>query len=444
MDDSISSFDIDVYAARYHGRGKIQRLRFIASRAPSLAADALRTAIIEARKGRDTVMYKDVILQASNLQLGNEFALDAIWVRDCDQWAATELEKLRQDIDERKQQQNKEMIRCGHESLGKFFHERGKLHPARGEYIKTRDYCMQPQHNLHMSEQVIAISIESGDYAHVEGNYLFAENIPDVDKTSPKMSKMRACSGLAFLLRGSYANAADRFLCTNVEAREDRIASLQHDFGDVMSLEDVATYGALCALATMDRPALTQQVIERPEFRNLLELVPDIRETVLDFYNNRYTRCLATMQKIRPDLMLDMYLGVENHVDHLYKKIRRKAMVQYVSPFITADLTRMVTVFNTTDDELKRELLDLIESGNINARIDTQRNALHAKRVNPRDAALRSAIDRGKDAFDDAEAMLLRMMLMKNRLEINGDDAQESSLGPRGQSLNSVADSIFV
>lgn len=151
------------------------------------------------------------------------------------------------------------------------------------------------------------------------------------------------------------------------------------------------------------------------------------------------------MAKIKPDLQLDMHLGRDDHVESLYRFIRRKAIVQYVSPFISADLSRMQTVFGTTPTELENELLALIESGAIQARIDTQSNALHAKQRNARLEALTSSLRTGKDSFDEAEAMLLRMTLVKNGVEISSRSLSRSAseLGPRGRSVSSVADNVF-
>lgn len=442
MNDPIPSFDLDAYAARYCGRGKIQRLRFVASHAPELAGDALRLAAKEAKKGRDSVLYKDIIAQAvdSNVVSGTDLVLDENWVRACDQWAAKELEKLRHELEDYKQQENREVIRMGHKNLGEFLHERGKLEQARGEFIKTRDYCTQIHHNLEIYLKVITVSVEAGEFAHIEGHYVAAENAPDVDKSSSVMSKMRACAGIALLVRGSYADAALRFLTTNMETHEDQVATLQAEFGDAISLEDVATYGALCALATLDRSALKKFIIDRVEFRYLLELVPNVREILFDFYHTRYTRCLQTMRKILPDLMLDMYLSRD--VDTIFKLIREKAIIQYVSPFLIADLKRMQKVFETGPDELEKELLELIERNDISARIDTQRHALHATENNERRAMLSQVIAKGKETFDDAEALLLRMTLMKHGLEIS-PGGMRPFLGSRGDSHSSVARARF-
>eukprot|EP00960_Hanusia_phi_P006278 180826-Hanusia_phi.AAC.3 len=132
----------------------------------------------------------------------------------------------------------------------------------------------------------------------------------------------------------------------------------------VIAPQDIAIYGGLCALATFDRselaakargenrrpvPVLTlmAQVMEDAAFKQFLELVPDCRELISDFYHSRYSSCLvrsacssspsfdlihsfirpqALMEKMKGDLMLDMYMNT--HVDKLYDMIRSKALVQ--------------------------------------------------------------------------------------------------------------------
>lgn len=401
-------------------------------------------AIREAKRGRDTLLYKDILKRAEDLP-DPEFQIDQSWVQHNDQWASKELEKLRYELEENKQQVNKEVIRTGHNDLGDFFAKRGKLLQARGEYTKTRDYCTSTQHNLQMGLKVIIVSIEAEDYTNVQNHYAIAENFPDVEKTSPDLAKMCACAGLASLVRGNYADATTRFLQTNVFKTEEAIADLQQQFGDVVALEDVTTYGALCALATLDRPAMTKQVIEHDAFRNLLELVPDMREVVFDFYHSRYTRCLGILERIRSELMLDMYLGRDEHVDILYRLIRRKAIMQYVSPFVSADLGRMRHVFGTNRAELEEELLTLIESELIDVRIDTQHDALRTKKRNKRLSAITASLEKGQEAFEEAEAMLLRMTLTKHDVTIASPNAMArgEDLGGRGRSVSSIADNVF-
>jgi hypothetical protein len=57
-----------------------------------------------------------------------------------------------------------------------------------------------------------------------------------------------------------------------------------------------------------------------------------VREIVHDFYNSRYASCLKTLERLKPDLLLDLHL--HDHVATLYTDIRSKALVQYFSPFV--------------------------------------------------------------------------------------------------------------
>ncbi|KAI0560579.1 Proteasome component [Gracilaria domingensis] len=441
MEDEGLTFDLDVYAARYRGRGKIHRMQFIAKKCPSLRTDALRIAIHEAMMGRDTLQYKTIIREAEGL-IGEEFELDTAWIEENDRWAAQEMEKLHRALEDNRQQQNKEVMRNIHSDLGDFYHMRGKLQHARGDHIKTRDYCTRAEHNIYMCYKVIQVGIEDSDFGHVENHFLMAENTPDADKNSPDMANMRACAGLANMVRGQYAQAVKRFVETNTDPSEASIAALSQKFGDMIALEDVAMYGGLCAMATRTREQLIKEVINNTAFANLLELVPDMREIIHDFHNSRFTRCLQTMEKIRPELLLDMYLGSQNHVEDLFRMIRRKAIVQYTTPFTSVLLRRMESVFNTTAEELEEELLALIESGAIEARIDSENHELLAKKARPRAEAINSALRKGRDVFDEAEAMLLRMTLLKNNLQIEQAGHPVGSMGPRAGSISSVVDNV--
>lgn len=47
-------------------------------------------------------------------------------------------------------------------------------------------------------------------------------------------------------------------------------------YSDVLALHDVAVYGSLCALASLDRSELRSRVIANIGFREVLELAPEV------------------------------------------------------------------------------------------------------------------------------------------------------------------------
>lgn len=456
------SIDLESYAALYHGRSKIRRLQHISRTSSQLEVDALILAIREAKRGRDTVLYKSLVSQLAG-RGGDTGVLDEQWVACQDSWASKELDKLRSELEMIKEQNSKEAVRTAYTDLGDFYHARGKLQQARGEYLKSRDYCALPLHTLQVCLRTIIVCIEGADFINVENYHHMAESsLPDqtpspapasssvgaarVPARSADLALVRASSALSLLVRERYKDAAWRFLSVSIDPSEDRTAALQAHFGEPLSLEDVATLGTLCALATLDRAELKSKVLDKPAFRSLLELVPDMRELISDFYASRYTKCFDTLEKLKPDLVLDLHVGSDGHIDQLYSMIRQEALVQYVSPFLTADLARMEKVFKTTGPKLENELYQLIESGAIPARIDMQKRALYRKVDQTQAQALEEAVERGQEAFNDVEAMFLRMSLVKSGLTLPvmaPNTRVGSLLGSRTGSINSIADSGY-
>jgi COP9 signalosome complex subunit 1 len=126
-------------------------------------------------------------------------------------------------------------------------------------------------------------------------------------------------------------------------------AELGTTFNDVLAPQDVATYGALCSLASFSRPEMKTRIIDNIAFREFLELMPEVRtgtvqlrpqhpsltishaanitsscsmqrdsasqsvqvrEMVHAFYASSYATCLQQLEALRPQLALDMHLAV--------------------------------------------------------------------------------------------------------------------------------------
>lgn len=436
MGDSRATIDIEAYAARYNGRTKVLRLRYIALRNAELELDALRIAIDTAKLDRDTTVYKELVGQAGS-RLGPRYALDEEWIANTDAVAAKDVERLRRELDENRQQLNKEVIRAGHNDLGDFFYARGRLSNARREYVTLRDYCMYTSNHIEMCVKIVTVSMESSEFHNVENYVHLAENTPECDKFPLEMSKLRCCAAVAQLAQGRYREAAKRFIDNPVDLSEDAVPTITAMFRDTFSLDDLATYTGICVLATQDRSVLLERVLGAAEFRALLELVPDIREMIQDFCSVRYASCLAHLEKLRTDFMLDPFLGREHHVGDLYKLIRAKALVQYVHPFDSVNLLQMANTFNTNVRNLESELYNLIENVSIPYRIDAQNHALHRVKPDARRAALEAALKVGQSAYDDIEVMMLRMNLYRNKMTISWPQSfSRSSSGPASHVAN--------
>lgn len=137
------------------------------------------------------------------------------------------------------------------------------------------------------------------------------------------MAKLKCYGGLAEMVLGNYKEAALKFTSvldhapgqTGVSEKvhgEARVQDrLQAEIGDVLALDDVAIYGGLCGLATFDRTELIEHIIDKKSFREFLELVPEVRETIHAFHNSEYRSYLNYLERLKPDLELDMFMAAD-------------------------------------------------------------------------------------------------------------------------------------
>jgi COP9 signalosome complex subunit 1 len=399
-----SSLDLDTYIANYSGHTRLKRLQFIASHEPALRTQALQMAVDLAKQGINTSLYLELCARSAC-----PVPRDDAWVEAVDKKASATLEKLEAELTSHKTSLIKESIRLGHNELGNFHRSRGDFATALKCYVRARDYCTTSKHTISMCLNVIQVSIHMCNYAHVSNYVSKAESMPDI--SDPVLfAQLRVAAGLTALDAKKYRAAARHFVDVTVD--------LGSAFSEVCSMADVALYGGLCALAAFDRAELSAKVVSNTAFRSMLELYPEVRELVNDFHSTRYASCLGYLAKLKPLLLVDVYL--RPHVSQLYANIRSKALVQYFSPYVSVDMRRMATAFNVAVVELEKELAALIMAGAIPARIDSQSKVLYARHADQRHATFEKALAMGEAYMRNTKALLLRINLLRADFAVKG------------------------
>ncbi|CAN8254067.1 unnamed protein product [Cochlearia groenlandica] len=398
--------DVEAYAALYKGRTKITRLLFIANHCEgnnnTIQLEALRMAYDEIKKGENTKLFRDVV-NMINGKLGDKYAMDSSWCNTIDRRAELKKVKLESELSSYRTNLIKESIRMGYNDFGDFYYACGLLGESFKNYVRTRDYCTTAKHIIHMCMNAILVSIEMGQFNLVTNYVNKADQIPET-LDPVVVAKLRCASGLAHLEVNKYKLAARKFLDVNPE--------LGNSYNEVIAPQDVATYGGLCALASFDRSELKAKVIDNINFRDFLELVPEVRELINDFYSSRYASCLEYLESLKANLLLDIHL--HDHVDTLYEQIRKKALIQYTLPFVSVDLTRMADAFKTNVSGLEKELEALITDNQIQARIDSHNKILFARNADKRNATFQKVLQMGNEFDRDSRAMMLRASLLKH------------------------------
>lgn len=447
------TLDLEAYANSYANSSKLYRLIHIADHCPTLRLEALKIAINYVTNTYNISLYQHLHKKLADFIAGQQLPdvtpataqdippFDPNWLEARSKKAALKLEKLDNDLKNYKSNSIKESIRRGHDDLGDHYLQCGDLSNALKCYSRARDYCTSGKHVVNMCLNVIRVSIYLQNWSHVLSYVSKAESTPEFteahckDANQAVVTRLKCAAGLAELAVKKYKSSAKHFLQ----------ASFDHcDFPEMISSQNVAMYGGLCALATFDRQELQKNVISSSSFKLFLELEPQLRDIIFKFYESKYASCLKLLDEIRDNLLLDMYIAP--HVNALYTQIRNRALIQYFSPYLSADMRNMATAFNRTVIALENEIMQLILDGQIQARIDSHNKILFAKDADQRSCTFEKACNYGNEYSRRLRMLILRAAMLKSQIHVksqpreSGNHAAElvaagssssTTLGPR-------------
>jgi COP9 signalosome complex subunit 1 len=309
----------------------------------------------------------------------------------------------------------------GNEDLGQHYHRIGDLNAAAKAFSRMRDYCTTSSQIGSMHFKNIVVAIDARNWLAVQSNVHRLQTLQfRKDEEARCKAKMSAALGLSMLATGAYKDAAVSFMDTD--------PSLGGGFKEVITPNDVAVYGGLCALASMDRQDLLTRVLEDKNFRSYLELEPHIRRAISFFCSSKFRPCFDILEAYLPDYLLDIYL--QSHVRVLYEKIRVKAMQQYIIPYSRVTLTGVAKVFypgqsvtneaGATDisSPVVSELISYIQDGVLNARIDLEKGVLAINQAAAREEVHGKAIDMAREYVNTAHLQLLRIGVLNAGLDV--------------------------
>lgn len=372
------------------------------------------------------------------LDLVDEFALiapddpaaltDTAWATERTKKVQAEKEKLEHELKSYKNNMIKESIRMGNEDMGHFYYQAGEYGDAHKAYMRMREHCTSPKHLADMTLRLLLMSIAQKSWLTVQSHIAKVDSTQvkgdDKAKLEPIIS---ACAGLAHMGATNYREAATAFINTSPAfLTAEPIAAITWQ-REVITGNDIAVYGGLCALASMDRSQLKDRVLDNTDFRSFLELEPHIRRAINFFCASKYSACLETLENYRTDYLLDVYLC--RILSSIYGLIRRKSIVQYFIPFSCVTLDEMAAKFQTAGGEyasIQDELEAMINSGTLEARIDLVDRLLISPPTNPRYTVHADAL-----AMAQSYDHTLRLRLTRLNMMAAGFEVRQEKGGPK-------------
>ncbi|KAL6239329.1 CSN complex subunit 1 [Aspergillus navahoensis] len=437
--DEGPKFELESYIANYTGRTRFNRLYLIGTCSSYLAVEALKAAIAEAKSGKDVSRYLRAVQALADVAPSEpEATIDREWVERSQKVVKAETDRLEHELRGYKNNLIKESIRMGNEELGQHYHQIGDLTSAFKAYSRMRDFCTTPSHIASMLFKIISVAIERGDWLNVQSNvHRLRSQGGKPEEQTKHQPKTSAAMGLSQLHSGSYLEAANSFIATD--------PSLGDTYNEVLSSNDVAVYGGLCALASMDRNELQRRVLDNSSFRNFLELEPHIRRAISFFCNSKFRPCLEILEAYRVDYLLDIHL--QRHVQTLYNRIRTKSIQQYLIPFNRVSLKSMARIFvlgaptgqssqSDSNSAFVKELISLIQDGTLDARIDLEKHVLVSSQGDKRIEVQEAVLESLDNYIREAHLRLLRSNIIRAGLEVRslGEDrrSKPEERGKRG------------
>ncbi|RFU31950.1 hypothetical protein B7463_g4344, partial [Scytalidium lignicola] len=410
------------------GRTRFERLLHIGTTSTVLGPEALRAALAEARAGRDVRRYVEArqcleqVEGSGSAEVDSEGAARA-WIESTEKRNRAETMRLEAELSGYKNNLIKESIRMGNEDLGKHYQGIGNLTLAAEAFGRMRQDISVARHIVDVSKYLIEIGIEQRNWFSVTSNVQKIRSVPSSDEEEKAIQPyLCAADGLAHVYMQDYQQAARDFLNTE--------PGMGLSCNTILSPNDIAIYGGLCALATMNRNELTSRVLENANFRTYLELEPHIRRAISSFVNGRYSACLNILESYRADYLLDIHLA--EHVDYLYQLVRSKSIVQYFIPFSCVTLDSLDQAFGVPGKSLDEELVSMIRSGQLDARVDTQDRLLTSIPSAPRSALQQSSLVTARRYEREARLRIQHMNIVSADLEIKGGKRSQLASQPFG------------
>lgn len=415
-----SSFNLRALVAPYSGPTVIDRLIYAAERSSALAIQAYQSALDELKTTENTNTYRLLTERLSGPQY-SKLTFDLHWLETKNAQSSQQFERLELELSSYKANLIKDNVRIASRGLGDFHFNRGDYGAALRAYSRMRDYCSTPAHHTDMNVCQARACLQLQSFSQLLTHVARAEQTPDLDVTLA--NQLKCWSALAYMADRKYKVAARRFL-------EVRIDKLPDTITQTISVNDIAKYATLMALAEFDRADLNKSVLTNPDFGLFLEKEPIMLELAKSFYESQYGKCMSILNQIVPDLRFDIRIG--DHIESLAKSIRSRALIQYITPFSSVDMVEMAKAFDMSIQNLEKDLAELIVHGSISARIDSHNKRLFATESDQRAATFAKSYDAADSFRSQTMAMLLRVNLIRHGFVVKGSKAP--GLGP---SLNS-------
>ncbi|KAJ2834129.1 hypothetical protein GGI24_000542 [Coemansia furcata] len=399
---ALEQFSVDKYLNEYQGRVKIRHALFLGERCPELSIASYQIALEEIQSSTtDLKLYSRVLKSLE--QLGGVGTSDAQWINSARSSNNSTSDVLKAELNKARQQHIKKDALRAQEGLAFLRAKMGGMNEALRTLQDARDYCSSIDDQVQLALKSAWISQAMGKWLQV--NSYVQRVVSTLSALPPKM----AAEIKVLQIQADFGEGRWSAVVNNVKelAYDDIVSTGVFERG-VLTHQDIALYGTLAALASLQRDDLKQQIIDNAEFGKFLDYIPECSRLLRCFYNSAYSDALSKLDDILSLGVLDPVIAP--HTATLRSQVVENVVVLYTQPFVSTSLSAMAKAlrFDSTS-QLEAMLARLIERNLILGRIDAVSGYLLKYTLDPRDQTLET-IERMYSSFSDqVDVMLARI-----------------------------------
>eukprot|EP00835_Amoeboradix_gromovi_P003304 NODE_213_length_14376_cov_0.499054.p4 type:complete len:382 gc:universal NODE_213_length_14376_cov_0.499054:2726-1581(-) len=341
------------------GLAKVQQLVFIAqnTKVEEEAYNCLNSALKEIKQStRNTTLYKYV--SGIIKEQGHRILLDDEWCVSTNKEARHQYELIQDELLRDKNNGIKEKIRLSHLDMGHLFFDIGEYGEALKNYIKSKDYSATSEHIVEVCLHLIKVNWMLKNFGSVE-SFCQKGLVEDANN-----DQFQAMLGLCMMIKGRYEAAIESFSKVNFNTSNPMIAC-------ALSINDISRYGVVCAISSLNRPALIE-LSKNDNFREYLELEPVYRDLLHLVTQLRYKNAMIQFKCMIDELRMDLYTC--DHCDRFIGKLKILSITGVFDAFDELKLSTIGELIGESDPTSHVE--QMISSGVLAAKIDARTDTI--------------------------------------------------------------------
>ena len=447
--NDIRKFNFHDYIRNYKNRNLLNRLGYLINLLPlnRLKLYSIKLLIDQLKAHtKDFKSYVHYVKLFNELNDDNSEAIevDNDWLNRIENEVKSNLESLEVELKTYSNNLIKESIRMSYHSLGQYYKQCGSLQSSLKNFNNMKDYCSTSNQVIDMSLNVIDLAIELNNYSLVRNTLIKAQVAFDTTSNSNNSKKVDKQLYNKLVLAGAVADLGhghyEKVVQNLIKIDDSSLSNDSFPLDWMVTTSDVATYIALCSLATSDRSILRVDILDNDNLRNKFEAEPHTRDLIQSFYDSKYKRVFEILNDYSARYYFDPHLNP--HVNNLFSMIYKRSIIQYFQSFKTLPLERISKAFGKPSNVLLGDVLSLIKDGFLNARYDSFTNTLIAVQDDIRMDVFKKAIKLSENSDQSSRQMILRMKLQQNNLLVKGQ-IDEFNINKSNNNSNDLINTEF-